>query len=179
MLDNQIIALVISILNAGSTAAGVPGLLVKQSYQPTQQGANSAPTVYLNPLFDEVIGSPLREDQWNEMTSTMDHVESQQMGTHFQLTALATQNPADVNSLTAKDILNKCRYILQSDVGIQSFQNANTGIQRITAVRNTPFQDDRQRWEYQPSFDFIITHKQIIESATPIVEATELAVYEV
>lgn len=179
MLDNQLIALVFQILNAGKAGAGIPTVLYKQSYQPTKQGANSAPTAYLNKLFDEVIGSPFRLDEWDVHDGEIIHTESQQYGTHFQLTALATQDPTDVNSLTASDILNLSRYILQCDVGIQAFQTAGAGIQRITAVRNTPFQDDRQNWEYQPSFDFIITHKQIITSTTPVIESTDFQVYEV
>lgn len=179
MLDNQLIALIFQILDAGAAAAGIPTVLYKQSYQPTKQGANSVPTCYLNKLFDEVYGSPLRLDQWNEDKTEITHTESQQYATHFQLTALAYQDPSDVNSKTASDILNLSRYTLQSDVGIQSFQAAGVGIQRVTQVRNTPFLDEHNNWEYQPSFDFIITHKQTITSTTPVIKSTDIEIYEV
>lgn len=179
MLDNQLIALILQVLNAGSTSAGAAGLLIKQAYQPTNQGANSAPTAYLHKLFDERIGSPYRSDKWDAVHSVMVHMETEQYGTHFQLSSLATQSPSDVNSLTASDILNSCAYILQSDSAIQAFQAVGVGIQRITNVTNTPFLDDKNRWEYQPSFDFIMTHKQTITTTTPILERVVTGIYPV
>lgn len=62
MLDNALIALLITTLNTGLASIGQSSILVKQANQPTQQGANSAPTVYLSKIADRMYGYPLVVD---------------------------------------------------------------------------------------------------------------------
>ena len=172
MLDNQLIKEIIVIIKAGLTAAGAPysALLVKQSNQPTQQGVPTKSTVFLTKLFDHRHGSLRRDDVWDLDLEKMFHTETQIYETTFQIEALAIQNPADVNSLTASDIVNRVAAILQSDTALTSFWDKDIGIERIEEIRNPYFQDDKQRNEASPSFDFILTHKQVIITESPIVE---------
>jgi hypothetical protein len=112
-------------------------------------------------------------------TMTMVHTEEQQYETTFQLSALATQNPATPTQYTASDICNLCAAILQSSVAIQTFEANQVGIERVTDVRNPYFDDDRQQNEASPSFDYCLTHKQIIVSTTPVIQSTTIGLYEV
>ena len=177
MLDNALIALVINTLIAGEAIAGISGTPVKQAFQPTAQGANSQPTAYLHKLFDRRYGFLGRSDIWD--STQIVHTETQQYETTFQLSVLATQNPATPNQYTASDICNLCAAILQSSVSVASLQAQGVGIERITDVRNPSFLDDREQFEYSPNFDFVLTHKQIITSTTPILQSEELAIYTV
>jgi hypothetical protein len=179
LLDNTLIALIISTLTAGEATAGIPGLPLKQAFQPTQQGVNTQPTAYLYKIGDRRYGFTRRSDEWDSQNSRMVHTEIQQYETTFQLSALATQDPKTPTQYTASDILNLCASILQSSVAIQTFESHGVGIERVTDVRNPYVLDDRAQFEASPSFDFIMTHKQIITSYTPVITGTELQILTV
>jgi len=179
MLDNALITLIIQILISGEATAGIENTPIAQAFQPTQQGVNTQPTAFIYKIDDYRYGSLLREDIWDPVHSRFNHIESQQYETTFQLSTLATQDPANQSQYTASDICNLCASILQSDVAIKTFQASGVGIERITRVRNPNLIDDRDRNEFNPNFDFVCTHKQTISSTTPVLQPTEIAIYEV
>lgn len=179
MLDNQLITLTIQAIIAGESAAGIPGTPIKQAFQPTAQGANTQPTAYMFKVGDRRIGSPLRTNIWDESRSAMVHTEEQQYETTFQISSLVKQNPATPTQMTASDVVNLIAYILQSEATITFLLANNIGILRIMDVRNPYFKDDFQRNEASPSFDFILTHKQIISTLTPGTKTTVLQVFTV
>ncbi len=169
MLDNQLISLIISTLIAGEAAAGISGTPIKQAFQPTQQGVNSAPTAYLHKIADRRLGFVKRKDTWDAEAEIMEHSETQQYETLFQLSALARQDPSIIDGYTASDILNLMAYILQSSVAVSTLEAQDVGIYRIGDVRNPYFSDDKQRNEASPTLDFTVTHKQVIINQTPII----------
>ena len=177
MFDNALITLIIETLMAGEAAAGTPGLPIAQAFQPQQQGVDSEPTAYIYKLGDRRYGSPRKSDEWNG--TIIVHTESQKYETQFQLSVLATQNPATPTQYTASDILNLCAYILQSDAAIAMLQAQGVGMERIIDVRNPPFDDDRGQFEFNPSFDFIVTHNQVITTSTPAIEEITFNMYEI
>lgn len=179
MLDNQIIALVVQILIAGEATAGIAGTPIAAAFQPSRQGVNTPPTAFIFKIADHRYGYIQRSDKWDANNQQMVHTETQQYETTFQISALATQNPATPTQLTASDICNLCAAILQSDAAIATFEAQGVGIERVTDVRNPYFLDDRNQFEANPSFDFVLTHKQIITSTTPIVQSTEIEIYSV
>lgn len=185
MFDNQLFSKIISVLNAGFIAQGYSGdtaVLVKQGYQPTNQGVNTARTCYLHKLGDNRLGYVSRETSWvpdSETGGQMVHTEKQWYETLFQVDALATQDPQDVQSLTASDIVNIAAGILQSDFAIQSFRDSGVGILRISQVRNPYFMDDRNRFEAAPSFDFTLEHEQVIVSEALSAEIVEVNIQRV
>ena len=179
MLDNALIQLIISTIIAGETIAGITGTPIKQAFQPTNQGVNTGPTAYLYKIGDHRYGSVQCSDVWNQTSSTIVHTEIEQYETTFQISALATQNPATPTQYTASDILNLIASILQSQVTIATFEAQGMGILRVADVRNPYFLDDRQRYEANPSLDFVLTHKQIITSTTPVLQSTVLQILTV
>jgi len=198
MLDNPLIALLISTIIAGEAVAGIAGTPLKQAFQPTNQGVNSGPTAYMYKIGDELIGSPWRgeaptggdyltenndyltteagDNLIEETDEVLVHTEIQQYATTFQISTLSTQDPANTTQYTASDILNLIRSILQSDATISTLNDNDVGILRVDSVRNTPFIDDRNRNEYSPSMDFTVTHHQIINSISNAVSSFELTV---
>lgn len=179
MLDNQLISLIISTLVAGEAAAGIPGTPIAQAFQPTMEGTNTVPTAYIYKIGDRRYGFLQRSDQWSSGSGSIVHTEDQKYETTFQLSALATQNPATPTQMTASDLLNLCASILQSDVSIAAFQAAGVGIERITDVRNPYFLDDRQQYEASPSFDFVMVHDQIITTTTPVLQEIDVGLYPI
>lgn len=109
----------------------------------------------------------------------MTNQTTQQYETTFQIMTLATQNASTPNQQTASDILNAIAYILQSDSTVEILEAQGIGILRVMDVRNAPFVDDRDRFEFGPSFDFTLTHKQVISSTVPILQSEEVNIYSV
>lgn len=182
MLDNQLIIEIISLLNNGFAALSsqVPTApIVVQSYQPEQQGANSPPALYLYKIGDNRLGSVGRNAVWNSNTSTEVLTELQQYETQFQISCWVTQNPVNTTALTASDYANFAAAIMQSSGTVTALEAMGVGIYRVGQVRNASVMDDRERFEFVPSFDFTLTHKQIITSTVPIISTTVIQLLEV
>lgn len=186
MLDNQLIALIIKTIIDQENAVGISGTPIKQAFQPTQQGVDTAPAAYLYKIGDKRIGLPQRSDTFRpdhpdnpQGPGIMIHTEVQQYQTTFQISALSTQDPANTAQYTASDILNFIAYILQSGPTVQILANNGVGMLNVMDIRNPYFEDDRQRHEASPSFDFILTHKQVISTIGTEIEATEFNIIPV
>lgn len=179
MLDNELIALVLTTLIAQESIAGISGTPIKQAFQPTQQGANVQPTGYFYKVGDRRRGYPFREDVYDSDQQAMVHTEKQAYETTFQISVLATQNPSTPTQYTASDILNLIAYILQSAQTVAALEAQSVGILHIGDVRNPYFVDDRQRFEASPSLDFTLTHYQVITSTMPVVSTTEYQILTV
>jgi hypothetical protein len=180
MLDNALIALIITTIQGQLITAGLPNnLIIKQAFQATQQGVPKVPTAFLYKIGDHRFGYPQRSDVWNSGSMTMVHQETQAYQTTFQMSALSIQNPLTPTQYTASDILNAIAYILQSSVTVDTLEAQDVGIMRIMDIRNPYFLDDTQNFEASPSFDFVLRHNQIITSTSPIIQSTELDILTV
>lgn len=173
MKDNELIATLITLLQAGRASVGIPSIPVKQAYQPTQQGVPFEACAFLTLVHHHRYGYLERTDIYDPAQQIEIHTEKQIYETTFQLSALAPQKPTDPSLPTASDVVNAFAAIAQSDSFRQSLQNVDLGILRISAIRNPYFADDRDRFEASPSFDFVITHKQIVQTTVPVLESTE------
>jgi hypothetical protein len=231
VLDNQLFALIIPLIQQGMNAilaanynllatesgnvitteggveieADTVVIPVLQAYQPTMQGANTAPALYIHKIGDQRIGSPRRKSKWTSSYSqlttesgigietesgigigadgtnepTMVHTEVQRYATMFQISALATQDPSTPMQLTASDIVNFAAAIVQSDAFIQAIEAQGVGVLKIFDIRNPYFTDDRGQFEASPSFDFALAHNQVIVSTVPILVSETLKIYPV
>ncbi len=179
MRDNELIQLFVPIIRAGLDERGLTNVLIEQANQPTQQGANSAPTVLFTKLFDHPYGFVEMNDAQGTVEGETIHTEIQNLESTFQISALVTQNPADTTSLTASDIVNTVAAIMRSEITRGILQAGNVGIQKPGNVRNPYFVDDRGRFEAVPSFDFILTHKQIDTNANPVIQSVNSGIYPI
>lgn len=179
MGDNDLIRLFRPIIIDGLTSLGYTEVPVLQANQPTQQGVVSSPAVYFYKVVDKRYGFLGREDKWDEDLSQMGHTESQWYETTFQISAYVQ---IDVNSLTqytASDLVNSVAAIMQSDRTRAILMQEDVGILRVMEVRNPYFIDDKDQFEASPSFDFVLTHQQILKTVTPVVETVELDIYRI
>lgn len=178
MLDNQLIALIISIINSGLILRGVNGVQILQSYQPTQQGIIKTPVVLISKLQDIPRGWPQRKDIWDTIQSKEYHTEMQIYESHFQIGTLFPQNPA-VNSMTSSDLANTVRQILQSEDCITTLFQNDAQIIRVTEVRNPYFKDDRDLFEVSPSFDIALNHKQSFTNESESILEIKSGIYPI
>lgn len=179
MLDNELFSLIINTIQSQEIIANIPNIFIKQAFQPINIGANSQPTAYLYKIGDHRFGFPDKADNWDSVNQIMVHTETQNYETTFQISFLATQDPTTPNAYTASDYLNSIAYILQSDTTINGFNQQGVGVKRIENIRNIYFMNDKSRFQAAPSFDFVITHQQVVTSSTAIVNSTELDILTV
>lgn len=162
MKDSELIPLFASVLDrcAAEMAIelGVPLIQVVQKDQPTQQGTNSAATVYFQKLFDVPRGQPKLEYDLKS-PANMREIGTQLMETHFQVSALHWQNPMQqANINTASDLVNGVQQLLMLPVIRKPMHDAGVRVLRVDTVRNPPFENDDHRFEYIPNFDIVLTH---------------------
>lgn len=183
--DKQLFKIIRDLLVAGFAATTTPpspiptGLEVKQANQPTQQGVPVGPVIFMTKLPDNRYGFRGTSDIWDAEAQKKYHTETQQYESTFQLNCLITQDPTDTAQPTQIDVLNYAAYIMQSDATIRTLQAQGIGIERVSQIRQTPFQDERDRFEYSPSFDFVLTHKQSVTSEIDVLQSIELNIYEI
>lgn len=184
--EKQLFKIVGDLLVAGFAASTSPQIsppiIVKQAAQPNMQGTPTGPVIFMTKLPDYRYGSRGIVDEWIPDTiggGVEQHTETQQYESTFQLNALSTQDPDDLAQPTAADLLNYAAYIMQSMATIATLNAQDIGIERITQVRNVPFKDDRDQFEYSPSFDFVLTHKQIVTTEIDVLQSTEFAILPV
>lgn len=181
MNDNQLFAILFPIISAGLTARGItvpPGNIL-QGYQPTQQGAPEGRFVYLYKIGNMPVGHVRRDSVWDADAGIMRETELQTWLATYQVNAMAKQDPTDEDSLTASDIVRAVRGVLQSSDTITLLRAQLVAILRIDALRNPPFTDDSNRYEYVPSFDFVLTFDELYVGASPVVQTVEYNVNRV
>lgn len=176
--DNDIYTLVIGILRDALTARSV-NAIVKQAYQPRQQGTPTQNTVFIHKKPNKRYGFLGRDDVLDLDNDVFTHTESQWIEADFQIGGLAIQNPADSSIMTASDLVNLIATIMQSDVTRSLLIAHDVGILRITNIYNLYFTDDKERFEQHPVFDFTLTYEQIDISEVPVLQSTELKIIEV
>ena len=160
MNDNQVLLILLPILNSGMVSLGVTGVVIKQSYQPRGNGVETDPALYLHKIRAPRYGFPGRKDTYNQNTETFDHTESIWRTPSWQVDGLSTQDPANINQLTASDIVEAAADVLQQSRTREALLQDNIGIERITEIRELYFTDDRERHEQRPSFDFTLTYRR-------------------
>lgn len=178
MNDNQLIQIFLPLINSGLVALGYYGVLVSQNYQPTMQGSSTGPVVYFFKVGNHRYGFLNRKDEWDPINNVMTHTESFFQESQFQVSALVTQDPTNVDTYTASDLCNAVAEIMQSDVVWEALQEQDVGIYRITDVRNPYFIDERDRYEAFPSFDFTLTYNNINITQSPIITPPIVSVLE-
>jgi hypothetical protein len=174
MIDNQLFAILFSIVRTNLAARGITDVTVAQSYQPTQQGAESGPAVYLTKLFDTPRGHPRRDTEYDANDDILRETETQTYETTYQANARSIQVAGDVDQLTASDLVKIVRQILQSSAVIALLNDNNLAILRVSELRNPAIlSNDEGRFEFSPSFDFVLTYDETYTLEAPAIETVE------
>jgi len=181
MLDNVLIATLRTIIIQQETAAGIPGLPIKQAFQPIQTGVDKTPAAYFHIMDYDPVGSPLITDTiiGEGDDAIIQRTTMQQYITDFQISALATQNPNTPTQWTAGDILKGVVSILQNQETVALLQENGIGIMKIGRIVQPYLTDDRQRFEAAPNVSFRISNKQIVVTEVPVIESYKFGIYPV
>jgi hypothetical protein len=152
---------------------------VVQANQPTSQGAPSGPAILFAKLFDGMVGWPQRKDVYNAETGLFDHVESQQVATTYQFSALARVASDDLTSPSAADLLGAAGAALRSDTMMAALRGKGVGVLRVGEIRNTPVQNEQGEYESNPSFDVVLTHRVAYVETVPALAAREVNIQRI
>ena len=159
MLDYDIIKVFRPLIIDGLLEFGI-NAKVLMNYQPTKQKLNDN-TVYFFPISSKNVGYQAKYNEWDDTLKIMRSVEKQAKETTFQVNGVLKQNPSDL-TITAMDLTAYVNMILQRRETISTLKENGIGILRVGELRNVTFQNSDENWEYNPSFDFIITHEAVI-----------------
>lgn len=158
MTDNQLFALVKRVIEARLTARGFPGFVVARTHQPDQQGGNTAPTIYLFKVGpDHRHGSPAQGYAWDAVAGSMVATQTQVYESTFQasIDMLESTDPA---GFTPSDAINAVADIMQSDAVVAELQAVGVGVLRVSQVLNPYNVNDRDQFDANSSFDFVLTY---------------------
>jgi hypothetical protein len=152
MLDNQIYQVLISTINQilvvqSSIYPVLQNALVRQSYQPTQQSVKNQPCVFVSKVTNPQFGWGI-----NYIANTSEREQLQYSESTYQVVALLQQDPADINSLTANDLVTLVSDMLQSYDIIRSLRAQGLAIQRVSSISGGHFANEKDRYELDPGF---------------------------
>lgn len=160
MRDNDLFKVIIAELKLLLADEGLGDIKIKQSYQPTQQSVSEGRRIFIHKVSNPQVGIGII---YSGTKRTQQHLKR----ASFQFDALAQQDPSDINSLTASDILTAAADLLQSYDAVRNLRNNGVNIERVTDVRPSYFINDKDKNESSPSFDLTVTYQHEYEKEIP------------
>lgn len=167
MLDYDIVRIFKPLIISGLADLGITSKVL-QNYQPTNQGIKNN-VVYFHNIGDKRIGYQSKSNVWNKDLGIMESVEYQNVETTFQINTILVQDPSNL-SITAKDLLNYVSMILQNRDNIKKLNESGIGILWISELKNIPFVNGEDNFEYNPTMDIKLTHKHIFKKQQEVIE---------
>ena len=145
---------------------------IMQAYQPTQQGAPTAPTVTMHTVSSVRYGWPKRYSVWDNNAGAMRHHEEQAMETTIQFT-MRQSSAGSATAPTETDVIQLVADAVQSDTFIAAVYTEGVQLLRITDVRMGRFIGDNGQNMNWPSFDIVLKHSREYVNAAPVVSKWE------
>lgn len=178
MNDMQLRSAIRTALLPRLVARGFTGVAVKAGNQRLQQGAETAPTIYMDRLPSLNVGHPDRSESWDNTLGQM-HTEEQIVATTFQFMSLVTQDQTNTSSYSAGDLARAASQIMQSDAVLAQLRQAGIATERVTEIRNPYYTDDRNQFAETPSFDVTFTYTESHTESIEVLQSAESGVYRV
>lgn len=177
MTTDELIQLFIPIIQTGLTTAGFTTTAILQAYQPTKVGVVEGSALYFYKTGDKRYGFMSNQSVWDVVHSQMVLTETQYYETTFNI--MSWNGAVNFIENVTSDIINIAAYSLQNQNAVTTFQNAGVGIYRVTDIKNITIFDDRDRYNFVPSFDFTLSHTTTITSVIPKVSDFTPGIYGV
>lgn len=143
-------------------------VIVKRAFQPTQQSTPTGFLAYVFQIHNKRYGWQSGSDKFNPTTDTIDHTERYIINKFLQISTQAITDPEALR--TAGDVAESIAAWLGSQEVINRLKSQEVEIFRITDIRHPHFTNDLERYEGDPSFDFILSYTQEIVSITPPID---------
>ena len=173
MIEADVWRAIIVVLRTGLDDQGLNDVTIHQNYQPIKQGPDTARSIYLHKIISKRIGHQGRKHVYNSGNSNFDVQEKSWRGVTIQLMSLVSQDIDDEDSLTAYDIADTCSMILQSMSAIKELKTYGLSTEIVRDINQTFPLDDKDQFDLDPTFDFILLYEQTLSSTVPKVDTVE------
>ena len=179
MIEADVWRALIAVLKTGLDAQSLNDVTIHQAYQPIKQGPTSGRGIYLHKIISKRIGHQGRKYVYNPGNDNFDVQEKSWRGATIQLMSSVSQDITDENSLTAYDIADTCSMILQSMTAIKELKTYGLSTEIIRDINQTFPLDDKDQFDLDPTFDFILLYEQTLSSTVPKVDTFEVDIKRV
>lgn len=179
MIEADVWRALIAVLRTGLDDQGFNDVTIHQAYQPIKQGLDSARSIYLHKIISRRVGHQGRSHVYNAGNGNFDVQEKNWRAVTIQLMSSVTQDITDENSLTAYDIADICSMILQSMKTIKELKIHGLSTEIIRDINQTFPLDDKDQFDLDPSFDFVLLYEQTLSSTVPKVDTFEVDIKRV
>lgn len=151
-------------------------LPVLAAFQPTKQGRVDD-GIYFFPVARGKRGWQSRkyQDDGQAVTAT----ESQINESMYQFQAFVEDDVTAPAQFLASDVLAVVRGVVQSMRFVQAMTSAAIGVQRATDIVMPSFVNERDNFEFNPSFTVIFTHHRSITQATAHIEQVVSGIHRI
>lgn len=173
MIEADVWRAIIAVLRTGLDSQGLNDVTIHQAYQPVKQGPDSARSVYLHKIISQRVGHQGRKYDYNVGDDDFDEFEKYWLAVTFQLMPMVSQDITDENSITAYDIADLCAAILQTKTTRKTLLDFGISIEKIGQVLVSFSIDDKDEYDLDPTFDFILLYEQTLTSKVPKIDAFE------
>lgn len=174
MTDNEVLSHLLSALSTGLNDNGFPSPLIKQAYQPNQQGIEAGPAWYIHRLSTHKYGHPGRVQVKNEANNNFDVTETRILESTYQITAYSrpadpVANP-DLTLPNSFDMADVAAAVVESTAFSDTIREQGIRVYRVTDIREPYFTNDSDQNELSPNFDFTVTYNRELTSTVGLVE---------
>ena len=160
-------------------ALGMP-MGYKMRWQSTQQARPSEPTVFFANIGVVRYGWPGKNSRWIDAQQKMLDVEEWRSEMTVQVSAQLPQDAVyDVGSITPNDAVQTIAAVMQNDGWLQAIKAYGMQVLRISQIRNMPYKNDRDQWEYVPMFDAVLCYTDITTAEGKLISQFEFKMYPV
>lgn len=148
--------------------------------QPTQQGRTAdGRGVYFQFLFDNRMGTPQVTYVFDQVAKHFDTTETQNYLGKVQISVLWPQDPETDFDISAIDVANQCARFMNSRVYILRLRSKNIGVTKISSIRPNPISNDRDQFEYMPTFDIDFSFNGHINYVVDKIDAIDFEIHKV
>ena len=145
---------------------------VSRAFQPKQTNVSPDLVCHVFDIHTKRYGWQYIRDRYDSQRNEIVHIDGRIINTQYQVSAQDISS-TDENAIRAFDALEHMSAFLQTPDFIQRIGNDDLEIFRITEVRRPYFNNDLNRYESDPSFDFMLSYTQERESVTPQIDRIE------
>lgn len=170
MRDNEIFIMLRSLILDMLPDYGITDFGVKQNYQPTQQGRPNQTTLFITKPADKRYGSRRVDVRYDEDQQAIVQTQVQVIESTFRFAVLVSErDPANDTELTASDVLKAVAALIQSPDFMEAILEHEAQVLRVQEMPATPWSNDRDRFEFEPALDVVITHKNTHTKQLPAI----------
>jgi hypothetical protein len=167
MIEADVWRSIIAVLRTGLDNQNLNDVTIHQAYQPIKQGPDSSRSIYLHKITSQRVGHQGRKYNFNPGDDDFDEVEKYWLSVTIQLMPLVSQDITDENSITAFDVIDLCAAILQTRQARKTLLDSGISIEKIGQITVGFSIDDKDQFDLDPSFDFILLYEQTLSSKAP------------